>query len=222
MMDRFSDKYPDEYFNHREFTDLKRLTSFEDEAIFLRKYIASGRVCDVGCGTGEFLSHINWDGEKYGMEINQKAICSAQGKGYIFDKNILNSREYFDLVVFRGTIQHIPYPFQYIDKSYDALKSGGFIAFLATPNANSLSYKLFNSLPMLGASSNFYIPSDITLTNVLVNFGFEILKVEYPYLGSPYCNLIGDHLKFARRCLFGGKVNFAFWRNSMNVIARKL
>jgi 2-polyprenyl-3-methyl-5-hydroxy-6-metoxy-1,4-benzoquinol methylase len=214
--------YDNSYFENRNFEDKKRLKSFEQEKVWLQKYIQNGMVCDIGCSTGEFLSHIEWNGDKYGMEVNDKAIKMAQENGISFDKNILNQKEFFDLVIFRGTIQHVPNPFLYIQKSYESLKNGGFIVFLATPNMGSLYYKLFDTLPMLDNSRNFYIPSEKTLSNALKNFGFEVVEVEKPYITSPYANILTDHLRFIKKAIFRTNDKFAFWGNSMNIIARKI
>ena len=65
--------YDDLYFQDRNFVDKKRLKSFCQEKGFIHKYVKGGLICDVGCGTGEFLSYIEWHGDKYGMEINESA-----------------------------------------------------------------------------------------------------------------------------------------------------
>ena len=97
-----------------------------------------GEVCDVGCSTGEFLDACGWFKKmRHGMEISAHARRIAESKGIDFSRNITTERDFFDVVVFRGTIQHVPEPFRYIRLAHRALKSGGHIAFLATPNTDS-------------------------------------------------------------------------------------
>ena len=221
-MKDFSTLYDNAYFDKRKSNDKKRLISFEKEKILLKKFVSfNGSVCDVGCSTGEFLQEIGWDGPKFGMEVNLGAMELARSSGISFDKDILNTKDFFDLVIFRGTLQHLPDPFGYIQMAYEALKKGGYIVFLATPNANSIVYKLFNTLPALNSKLNFYIPSNVTLRNILNNNDFEVVEIDRPYLNSPYANPIQDHLKFVYCFLTSAKPGFAFWGNMMNVIARK-
>ena len=221
-MDKFKKLYRKEYFKKRNFNDKKRLTAFLQEKKFMSKHLnINGKVCDVGCSTGEFLETINWKGPRFGMEISDHARGIAKKYKIDFTKNILTEKNFFDTVVFRGTIQHIPTPFYYISKSFEALKPGGYLVFLATPNANSIVYKLKNHLHVLDPIYNFYIPSDKTLVNSCINHGFKFLDIEKPYLDSPYSNYISDHLKFIQMCIGLRKPDFSFWGNLMNLIFYK-
>ncbi|QWD46256.1 class I SAM-dependent methyltransferase [Polynucleobacter paneuropaeus] len=138
----------DEYFATRNLNDTLRVAQFKLDKDFINKFASSGVICDVGCSTGEFMKFMKWDGEIYGMEINVKAIEIA--KEFInFEKNIFTETDFFDVVVFKGTIQHVDIPFQMIKKAYTSLKSGGHIIFLSTPNRDSLLYKIKKDLPLL-------------------------------------------------------------------------
>jgi len=152
----------------------------------------------------------------------QVAIKLAEERNIDFTKNILNQKNFFDVVLFRGTIQHLNTPFMFIEQSFEALKTGGVIVFLATPNANSPYYKCFGTLPMLTPKRNFYIPSDTGLTQALKNFGFELLDIQYPYYNSPYSNVLADHIKFILSCFLPKKFKFAFWKSTMNLVAQKV
>lgn len=222
-MKTFAHLYRDDYFSARQRNDEKRLKSFLQEKEFMLRHMPlTGAVCDVGCSTGEFLDTVEWSGPRFGMEVNPAAIEVAKQSGFKFDKSILTEENFFDAVIFRGTIQHVPDPFLYIGAAHKALKKGGAVVFLATPNANSIVYKLFNTLPALDPVLNFYVPSDVTLSDVLRNYDFTVLDIEYPYLGSPYARPLADHLNFFKTLATRTKPRFAFWRNMMNVIARKL
>ncbi len=221
-MKTFAHLYKDDYFSRRQRNDEKRLRSFLQEKDFMSRHMPlAGAVCDVGCSTGEFLDTIEWNGPRFGMEVNPAAIEVARQSGIHFDKSILTEENFFDAVIFRGTIQHVPDPFLYIGAAHKALKKGGAVVFLATPNANSIVYKLFNTLPALDPILNFYVPSDVTLGDVLRNYEFTVVDIEYPYLGSPYAQPVADHLNFFKTLATRKKPRFAFWRNMMNVIARK-
>ena len=67
------DRWLDDYFNDRHANNKKRLKQFEIDIKFIKKYIISGHVCDVGCSTGEFLRQLNFSGQLFGMEINEYA-----------------------------------------------------------------------------------------------------------------------------------------------------
>ena len=132
--------YDDAYYSGRNFTDKKRLESFDLEKEFIDRYIDTDKsnICDVGCSTGEFLEHVKWRGNRYGMEINNNVIKIAESRDISFDKNIKTEENYFDVCLFRGVIQHLPEPFTYLQHAHKSLKKGAHIVFLATPNANSL------------------------------------------------------------------------------------
>ena len=51
-------------------------------------------------------------------------------------------------------------------------------------------------LPFLEKSLNFFLPDFDGLSNALKNYGFEIVDYEFPYLKTPYCNFVTDHIKF--------------------------
>ena len=71
---------PEGYDNHIEKSIRGYTHLIQDVVSFSRYFIEDNtEVVDVGCSTGEFLSHIKWEGEKYGMEINQfaKKIASS-------------------------------------------------------------------------------------------------------------------------------------------------
>lgn len=213
--------FTEEYFRNRRGNDPKRAKCFESERAFIKSVISSGDLLDVGCSTGEMIQALQWDGACYGMEISEHARKIAMEAGIRFDKPITEAYEDFDIIIFRGTIQHVDTPFLYLKAAKKALRKGGKVVFTATPNANSIYFKLWNTLPFLDIpSTNYFIPHDKWLIQAMENFGFRLVKKRYPYLESPYANPVSDHIKFVRK-LFGAEVKFPFWRNSMDLIFEK-
>lgn len=221
-MQNKDNKFPNDYFLDRRGNNKLRLKQFELDKKFITRYKKKGTICDVGCSTGEFLSHIKWEGEKYGMEINHYAKKIASS--FInFEKNIFTEKNFFDLVVFRGTIQHVEDPFYMIRKTHEALKKDGYIIFLATPNIESILYKLKNTLPVFYNYEDtiYYRPSFQALTNLLKNYNFEVIEVNFPYINTPYSDFAGDHFKFLKNIFSKNFYPHPFWGSMMNIIAKK-
>lgn len=198
---------------------------YVSERLIINELVPNGgRILDVGCGIGAFLSGFDkkkWD--LYGTDVADVAIKEARNNGVKVKDGLesyLYPEEYFDVVVFRGSIQLIPNPFSTIQECIRLLKSGGFLIFLATPNSNSPYYRKFKTLPFLTPHLNYLIPSDIMLSNALRNFGLTVIKTRYPYIGGPYANIIRDHF-FYILSFVGVKRRFPFWRSSMEIYARK-
>ena len=217
---KLDQKYNIEYFKDRNSNDPRRIKAFKEESNLIAKYIKKGYLLDVGCSTGEFYDYVSWEGEKYGVEVSSFASDKAKERGIITSINIPDNKDYFDLVLLRGTIQHLDSPFYILQKIQSVLKSKGYLIFLATPNSNSFYYKLWGELPALDSELNFLIPSDIMLKNALQNMGFEFIEARYPYFKSPYSNFLTDHFKFVLK-LFGYKTSFAFHKNMMDLVFKK-
>lgn len=219
---RLKGLYGEEYFEDKELAR-KREVMYLQEFARCKKYFdidKGGNVLDIGCGLGNFLTLFGANWKKYGIEVSDFAREAAKKRGIITDFELRDDS--FDLVIFRGTIQHIPDPIYKIGESYYWLKEGGGLVFLATPNTNSIYYRLFNTLPMIGESHNFLLPSDTMIRQSLSNFGFEIMGFEYPYRSTPYAHPLRDigsfFLKFLR---IRRNIRFAFYKNAMECYAQK-
>lgn len=212
--------YEKEYFEDKG-QARKREKMYLQEFARLKEYFdidRGGNVLDIGCGTGGFLSLFGAKWEKYCIEVSDFAQGIAREKGITTD--FTPKPDFFDLIIFRGTLQHIPDPIYKIGECYYWLKKGGGLAFLATPNTNSIYYKLFNTLPFLDESRNFLLPSDKMLKQILTNFGFEIKGFEYPYRNTPYARPAKDIFFFLLK-LLGKDTKFPFYRNMMECYAQK-
>jgi 2-polyprenyl-3-methyl-5-hydroxy-6-metoxy-1,4-benzoquinol methylase len=221
--DSFSHLYGADYFlrylpnaeDHR-----KRRVMYRQEYSRIRQFVRSGTVLDVGCGVGDFLECFepeNWI--RYGIDISTYALERASGKD-IVTALPASPESFFDLVVFRGTIQHLDEPVSTIRRATQWLKPGGYMVFLATPNIGGICYRLFQDLPALDPTRNFMLVSDRILSQLLRNLGMDVVAFEFPYRGTPYGKPIRDSLSFALRCL-GVRRKFAFWGNMMECYARK-
>lgn len=210
-----------EYFEDRNLSDKLRLASYASERELVTKYIKKGTLLDVGCSTGEMIAFYSWDGETYGMEIVDYAISEAIKRGVRFDKDLTNRVNYFDVIIFRGTIQHVDTPFLYIKLAMQALKPGGYLFFLATPNADSIYFKLWKTLPFLDMPNDtFFIPHEKWFVQAVENFGFKLCEKRFPYMKSPYANFVKDHFRFLCK-ICGAKVAFPFWKSSMELVFQK-
>ena len=181
--------------------------------------LSGGKVLDVGCGLGDFLGLFPKSWKKYGVEVSEYAREIAIQKGINF--KVPAKKNFFDLIVYRGTIQHLDTPLSDIKLRIQALKPGGWMIFLATPNAGSLYYRIWQDLPMIDEKYNYVIFSDKQLSNILKSFGLKVNKTYYPYLGTPYASPIFDYLKFVLK-LLGFNTTFAFRRNIMEIYAQKI
>jgi SAM-dependent methyltransferase len=213
--------YGEGYFDERQPDDARRQAMRAQEVGRVRERtgLAAGTVVDVGCGLGELLDLYPPDRwERFGIEPASHARAVCESRGISFD--LPSGEGWCDLVLLRGSLQHLDRPLEVLSDAYRWLRPDGWLVVLATPNTASVVYRLFQDLPALDPPRNFVLFSDRMLRQILVNIGFRDVTFHYPYLGTPYASPVRDHVSFGLRFL-GRRKNFAFWRNMMECYARK-
>jgi SAM-dependent methyltransferase len=208
------------YFEARRQDEALRAAMREQEVERVRRRTGfdGGTVVDVGCGLGELLDHFppeRW--RRFGVEPAASARAACEAKGISFE--LPEGEGWCDLVLLRGSLQHLDRPVETLADARRWLRPGGWLVALQTPNAGGPVYRLFQELPALDPPRNFVVFSDRELRQCLLNLGFRSVELAYPYLGTPYAHPLRDHLRFALR-LLGVRRPFAFWRNMMECYAQ--
>ncbi len=111
-------------------------------------WIGQGRLLDVGCGPGVNLKAYQVQGwEVYGIEMSEIAV--AQAREYVGDciyagtlKTATFEEEFFDVILFSHTLEHVFSPIKELAHVRLLLKPGGMLV-IAVPNAGSLEARLF-------------------------------------------------------------------------------
>ena len=209
--DLYDAQYFEQYYTRG---DPRRERMYEQEYSRILQYFPhGGRVLDVGCGVGNFLEHFDDRWEKYGVEPSQVARERAAKRGITLLRSVnVGDFNFFDLVIFRGSIQHINYPMETIVQAVRVLKQGGVIAFLATPDTDSLVYSIWHRLPALDKPRNWIVFSGKVLVNILERLGMSV-EIIHPYFETPYATPLQDFGKFVWS-LFAGWRPFA-WPGNM-------
>lgn len=213
--------YQREYFDGYYLNDKRREAMYQQEYKRILARTNFGRVLDIGCGVGGFLQSFDDRWDKYGVEPSDFAAEKARAKGIQILRSVNTADfHFFDVVIFRGSIQHINYPMRELSQATRVLKPGGLLVILATPDTDSLVYKLWGRLPALDAPRNWILFGHKMLTNILKRLEYDQIEVLHPYLDTPYAKPVSDFTKFFVS-LFAGWRPFAFPGNQMEIYARK-
>jgi 2-polyprenyl-3-methyl-5-hydroxy-6-metoxy-1,4-benzoquinol methylase len=113
----------------------------------LPKLQGGGRLLDLGCGNGAFLSRARSAGwSVVGVDFDPKAVEAARSQGLDIRQGgveVLDpAAERFDAITLAHVIEHVHEPVAVLDACFHLLKPGGFL-WLETPNIESNGHKMY-------------------------------------------------------------------------------
>lgn len=121
---------------------------FKREIRLLRSCCKKGRILDVGCSTGAFLTMLKQqfacEYEVCGTDISGPPLDYAESKGVpVVRANFLTHafHDQFDTITFWAVLEHVENPKAFVAKAYEILKPGGFCIILV-PNLDSLAVRV--------------------------------------------------------------------------------
>lgn len=183
---------------------------------FFRDQPPPGRLLDVGCGDGGFLTLAARRGFAVtGFDYDERVAAQARAKG-LPDVHAMEFSDFiagrrpaeFDAATLFDVLEHAPEPAWFLDRVKSLLKPGAYLA-VTVPNA-------LRPLPW-GREEHDYPPHHFTrwtqraLRGFLERRGFEVVRQEAGILKLSY---LSDHFFFyrvmpglialAKRVLFGG------------------
>lgn len=155
---------------------LGKLLGYEPYLIGFTK----GRLLDVGCGNGRYLSEmrrLGWQVE--GLDPDPLAVRLARDmfKLKVHETTLENSvlhDESYDVITLNHVIEHLHDPASCLSKCKELLRPGGHLI-IRTPNADSLGHRVFReSWFPLEVPRHFYIFSAQSLRSLAEKVGFEL------------------------------------------------
>ena len=151
----------------------------------IEKHVKTGRILDVGCALGFFLSVASkrgWDVR--GIDLSGFAADFAMKE---FGEKVMNKtlfasafpEDYFDAVTYWDVLEHVPDPKSELKEAQRVMKRGGIIA-IVVPDAGSYIVKILgkNWPEFRRIREHIYFFNKRTLTTMLNELGFETFLIE--------------------------------------------
>jgi SAM-dependent methyltransferase len=161
-----------------DFSPLK----YEKELAFFRRHSAPGPTLDIGCATGSFLAALQEQGMRAtGIDIAGPSVefCRSRGLDAV-QGDFLTwpfPEGYFRNVTLWASLEHVPEPRRFLERSHALLREGGRI-FVPVPNFASLTQIVLGKRNRyVGVEYLNYFTTE-SLRRLLERAGFEALAVE--------------------------------------------
>lgn len=183
---QYHDVVDEEYLRHAE---SRRLAA---QAVIARvaKRGGRGRLLDVGCATGDFLSAARAAGfDAEGLELSSWSCTLARGRGFTVHQKTLAEfaracPARYDVVSLIGVIEHLPEPRAEMDHLAALVKPGGMIV-VWTGDADAWLPRLLGRRWWYWQGQHIQYFTHASLTRLARASGFEPLATErYPFAAT--------------------------------------
>lgn len=194
-------------------------SELEKELTYLGPINSGMRVLDVGCGVGDKLLYYKKLGAKtFGVEINAEACKKARENGHeIFCGQIIDANfedEFFDIVLFHQSLEHMFSPKDTLSEVYRILKKGGKV-WISVPNHDSFQAKFFGKwFYAIESPRHLFGFTPLTLSKLLIQTGFQVEHIyTYSLPGGPCFSLeyfLNDNFK-RKNPFYYGEIRVKWW-----------
>jgi 2-polyprenyl-3-methyl-5-hydroxy-6-metoxy-1,4-benzoquinol methylase len=156
---------------------------FADRLRHLQRYVAGGRLLEVGCASGEFLRLAARAGfEVEGVEPEpHTSVQARETHGLNVFTGTLTEASYpsdsFDVVVLFHVLEHLDSPRQTVTEINRILRPGGVLA-IETPNIDTIWFRLLRTRWRQFIPDHYYFFTPRTLSRLLEATGFRMLEVK--------------------------------------------
>jgi SAM-dependent methyltransferase len=150
------------------------------------RYRASGRLLELGCAYGFFLSEAQRTFEAQGIEISTDAVAYCRSQGLNVEqgeltKDFIHKHARFDAAVMLDVIEHLPDPEQTLRRLHQLLTPGGHIIITTGDWDSLLSRAMGASWRLMTPPQHLFFFSRKTLRMLLERIGFEVLEIRRPW-----------------------------------------
>lgn len=209
-LDELMDFYPDSYVAYTKPLAQEKKLRQADRAYglfkrlrYVKKFMTSGRILDVGCATGAFLTEIHklepvqW--ELYGLEPNASAADIAKQNTFIDISNtyLEDARypaDFFDVVTLWDVLEHVHDPTATLEEVRRILKPHGIVVF-SIPNLDSWDATLFKQYWVgYDVPRHIHVWSDMTLKELLRKTG--LMQQEKACIAGSYFYFVSSIIFF--------------------------
>ncbi|HEX9002469.1 MAG TPA: class I SAM-dependent methyltransferase [Blastocatellia bacterium] len=146
----------------------------------LKRFVAGGRLLEVGCSTGEMLAEAGSSFTACGVEADEGSSRVTVARGLNCSHGTLAEAKFpdahFDVAAMYHVVEHFPSPRAELAELHRVIAPGGWLV-IETPNIETLWFRL------LGARWRQFIPDHIffftpaTLARLCEESGFEICEL---------------------------------------------
>jgi len=207
---------------------------YQLDASLLRRFVKTGKLLDVGCGGGYFLNALSDSYNRYGCELDPRALevlrdqfpglaervfhCSVND---LLDMNIRG----FDIITLRGVIEHVLEIEALVESVTRICNDGGLLYICATPNVDCLTADLYReNWNLFHPVQHIWMFSRDTVEKLFQRGGWALVWSEYQYLSTPYADPQNDLIEIADYLSQKGgpnRVSPPFYESMLSLIFRK-
>lgn len=162
----------------------ERLMTSRNVVEILKRYAPRGKLLDVGCATGDFLTVAREVYDVEGLELSAWSAAIAKERGLTIHTCTMGEMQaegVYDIVTLWGVIEHLESPKAEAANIGRLLKPGGIVA-LWTGDITSLPARILGKKWWYIQGQHIQYFSRQSLTRLFGDHGFELVSLErYPF-----------------------------------------
>jgi 2-polyprenyl-3-methyl-5-hydroxy-6-metoxy-1,4-benzoquinol methylase len=182
----YKDVVDEEYLKHAE---SRRLAS-RKLLRTLKSHRPAGRLVDIGCATGDFLTEAKAIGfESEGIEPCAWSADVARQRGFVIHQELLEQAadrhpQEYDVATLWGVIEHFADPAAEVERIARILKPGGLLA-IWTGDVDSITSRVLGRKWWYWQGQHIQYFTNKSLERLLSNAGFEVVDNKlFPFAAS--------------------------------------
>lgn len=194
-----SDNYISHIENAQGFKDRiyhwVRKRAIQGKHKLIAKYQPTGKLLDVGCGTGDFLAYMaeqNYAAQGVEVSGDARKIATSKGLQLTAELGGIPAQAQFNAITLWHVLEHVPNPRATLNDLNARCASGG-VLIIAVPDNESRDAQHYG--PSWAA---WDVPRHLShfrrrdVENLLKQTGFQLLEIKPMWLDAPYVSMLSE------------------------------